>query len=734
LGGTVIDFPDSVSVEIDNIPSVLKDIPKWVLWRWEQRGGKATKPPYTPEGRKASVNDPSTWTTFDEVVKALNSNSKKKFSGIGIILDGKDGIVGWDLDKVLNDKTLQLVDWASDLIKSLDSYTEITPSGTGLRSFVYGEIPEQGKRKSKFPSYDGNNEGVLEVYSGGRFLTITGLRWPESKHTIEKREASIYFRRFFDQDEPEIQHLKRNEKAQKLWNGEWKGDYGSQSEADLALCRYLADETDGDGERIDALFRKSNLFREKWDRVHHSDGSTYGQTTIQLALRSWSAAYHLTDLGNAKRFAKLIENEARYCYGKWYIWDSKRWNEDRLQRIVRSADRVIEQIYQEAKTIEDLDKAKDLRKHAKVLESRSRIEAMIKLTEAREPIPVMPDQLDSNHQAFACQNGVLDALQFREHRPNDLITKLSPVVYTPSVSSRRWIQFLNSIIPDQEIVDYLQRVVGYSMTGSVKEQKLFFCYGTGANGKSTFINTIMKLMGEYGRFISSEVLMAHRNEMHPTGIADLRGVRMAVASELEDGKRFNEQLIKAITGGEKITARRMREDFFEFTPTAKIWIVGNHKPTIRGTDHAIWRRIHLIPFTRTIPEEEQDKELGVKLENEIDAIFNWCVEGLKAWLSNGLMPPDKVLLATTEYKSEMDVIALFLEDECEVNPNFDETHASLYKRYCKVAEENREFVMNSRAFSIKLGEKGFEKFKGNGNVTKWKGLKVKIRSEEQSPF
>jgi putative DNA primase/helicase len=219
--------------------------------------------------------------------------------------------------------------------------------------------------------------------------------------------------------------------------------------------------------------------------------------------------------------------------------------------------------------------------------------------------------------------------------------------------------------------------------------------------------------------------MASKSDQHPTILADLRGVRFILASEPEDGRRFNEGLLKQITGGEKIVARRMREDFSRFDSTAKLWIMGNHKPNIRGTDNAIWRRINLIPFNVTIPKEKQDKDLWVKLEAEQEGILLWMEKGRRNWLKNGLNPPDEVLIATQEYRNEMDVIQDFINEHVEEDLGNWLLHASLYGAYAKSASDTNERVLSSKMFAQKMREKGYQDARRPGNHLYWQNITLK---------
>jgi putative DNA primase/helicase len=713
------------SINVGNIPKELKDKKKWVLWRWVNRAGKRTKPPLQINGKKAEVNNPETWASFDEVVKELQ-NKEGKYSGIGFVLTEDDNIVAWDLDHCLNPKTGELEPWAEHIVKTHNSYTEITPSGEGLRIIVTGDLPENGRKK-----------GNVECYKTLRYVTLTGDLYPFTPTKLSSHNPDIYEQYFNSNGGKEKSEKAKKEKKVTtlglLEQGLWKeAGYTSQSEADLAYCRKLAEDTLGNAEEIDKRFRDSKLFRKKWDDPHYGDGKTYGAGTIELALRSYQSQFRFTDLGNAKRFETLCKDEVRYCHGHWFVWDKKRLKEDDLRQIDNFGLRVIEALRDEAKNTIDREQRDALLKHANGLEQRSKFESMLKFAESRPEIAIRTGDLDKDKFVFNCNNGILDIRgMIRPHAFEELITKLSPVNINMKAEAPLWQKFLDRIMPEKAMQEYLQRAVGYTMTGSVDEQVFFFAYGEGANGKSTFFRMMKKVFGDYFTSLPIESLMATKNEQHSTAIVDLRGVRFASAVEPSEGRAFNEGLLKALTGGEEIVARRMHENNQRFEPTAKLWIMGNHKPIIKGTDHAIWRRVRLVPFTVTIPKAEQDGDLWEKLESEAEGILKWAAVGMMNWFKQGLEPtPETVSNATAHYREEMDSLTEFLQTEVVKEEGAWLLHSSLYNRYSKIAEDNNERALSSKFFATKMREKGFHAERRTGNQMYWKGIMLRVHSEE----
>jgi len=439
--------------------------------------------------------------------------------------------------------------------------------------------------------------------------------------------------------------------------------------------------------------------------------------------------YHLTDLGNSERLVARHGLRLRYCYAwsKWLVYEGGYWRDDLPNMVVTLAKETVRAIYHEAAEEED-DKARQaLVAWAKASESHSRLTAMVALTQSA--LPINHGDLDPDPWLLNCTNGTIDLRtgSLREHRAGDWITKQAPVAYDPAARCPTWHAFLTSVLAgNQDMATFLQRVAGYSATGSVREQCLFFLHGSGSNGKSTLLRTLQTVLGAYAMQAKSELLLAKKDADHPTEVADLFNKRLVVTIEVEDGRRFAEALLKQLTGGDRIRARRMREDHWEFDPTHKILLAANHRPVIRGTDHAVWRRIHLIPFEVTIPDAKQDKDLADKLRQELPGILSWLVAGCLDWQRGGLRVPDAVRNATEDYRSQMDVVAQHLADCCECGPRFVEKAGDLYRSYGAYCEANGErTVLSQRRYGESLTERGFAPDRGAGNVHIRRGLRLR---------
>jgi P4 family phage/plasmid primase-like protien len=437
-------------------------------------------------------------------------------------------------------------------------------------------------------------------------------------------------------------------------------------------------------------------------------------------------AYNLTELGNSERFLRNHGENVRYCYPwrKWLIWTGKNWERDERGQRYKLAKETVRGIYEEAARAPDTHLRQKLAKHAANSEAEARIQAMLKLSQSE--VPVLPGELDADPWLLGVQNGTVNLRtgELLDHRREDLITKLSPVEYDPDAEAEPWEAFLARVLPSAALRQFVQRLAGYALTGAVSEQILPFLYGSGANGKTTFLNALLEVAGDYGQQAAPDLLLAKRGS-HPTELADLFGARLVASVEVEDGRRLAEGLVKQLTGGDRIKARRMKEDFWEFSPMHKILLAANHKPEVRGTDHAIWRRIKLIPFDVTIPKSEQDPRLPEKLRAEMPGILAWAVRGCLDWQREGLGEPDEVVAATEGYRGEMDVLAQWIEERCVVREGTWALFSELYNDYREWAESSGEQAEKKAKFGLHLSKRGLENARGAKNVAIRQGIALR---------
>jgi putative DNA primase/helicase len=326
---------------------------------------------------------------------------------------------------------------------------------------------------------------------------------------------------------------------------------------------------------------------------------------------------------------------------------------------------MVRNIYNDLLKTADYRERIDIEKAAILSESVRRRKAFVEAASWIKDLNIKSDELDPDPWLLNVKNGTINIVtgEFREHRQEDMITKIANVEYDPAADCPMWKQFVREIMDYKtDIINFVQAAAGWALSGDISEQTMFILFGSGANGKSTFLNTIMYILGDYATATPTETFMKKLGDQYTNDIARLRGTRFVTTTEAEQGRRLSEPLIKKITGNDQMTARFLYGEFFNFTPTFKIFMATNHKPVIKGTDHGIWRRIKLIPFTTRIAEEKQDKNLEMKLREEASGIFNWLLEGTARWRREGLKTPRAVTLATDEYRGEMDVIGNFLKE------------------------------------------------------------------------
>jgi putative DNA primase/helicase len=434
----------------------------------------------------------------------------------------------------------------------------------------------------------------------------------------------------------------------------------------------------------------------------------------------------LSDTTNALWFAKQYRDQARYCHQHrcWYLWRGQRWERDESEQVYELAMKSVWSFKEEAWDELPGDRLQELARFVKQSLDHKRLTSCLKLAQFR--CAVRPKDFDTDPWLLNCENGTIDLRinALRPHDPNDLITKIVPVSYDPLAECPRWLEFLTQITGgDQELISYLQRVVGYCLSGDTSEHCLFILHGMGANGKSTFLNIIKAMLGSYAMQVQADSLMVRRSEGARTDIARLAGARFVTASESEANQKLAEGLVKQLTGGDTVTARFLYQEEFEFEPEFKLFLGTNRKPDISGTDEGIWRRIHLVPFEVTIPEEERDKKLPEKLKAELEGILAWAVEGSSAWQREGLQPPEKVQTAVQQYRTETDTVGQFLDDCCKRNPESKVSTKDLYDAYRGWCYSNGETALAKHELGKQLKERGFTTTRTK-SIRGWGGLEL----------
>lgn len=688
-------------------------------------------------------------------------------ANIGLATGAKSGAVALDVDpKDGGDDTLRELEEAYEQLP--DTVESISGSGGRHILFEYPGWyvpPSVGKTGGIGDGLDIRGDGALIILPPSRHTSGRRYEWDLEHHPEDMNPAPMP--EWLAAKIRKGTARKSQEKKAKVTGRVWR--------------RYLQGGPIEEGTRDDTLFRIGCAMRGRgagyedilatlvavneqrcepplpWQQVEQKAAQAVKYNPGPSGLLNFPP----TDLGNAERLADRHGVDLKYCakLNGWHVWDGQRWRLDETGEVIRRAAETVRAYREEAERLlqekqKALEAAKDLTgteqeklanevkaaeamvKFARQSESRARLEAMATLAQAQPGIPAVPDDFDSDPFLLTVTNGTLDLRtgKLREHKREDLITKLAPVEYDPAAKCPRWETFLHEIMDgDTEMIRYLQKAVGYSLTGDTGEQVLFFLYGTGANGKSVFLTVLQELLGDYAQQAPTSLLMAKPNDGIPNDVARLKGARFVATIETEDGKRLAENLVKQLTGGDTVSARFLRQEFFEFKPECKLWLASNHRPIIRGTDYGIWRRIHLVPFTVTIPPEKRDKRLPDKLRAELPGILRWAVDGLRMWMEEGLNPPQKVIAATEEYREDMDSLGAFLEDCCIIEPTAKVPYPVLYRAYVQWCEENGERPAGKKLFGNRLRERGFTQ-KQEAKARMWLGLKLAELATDGSPY
>ena len=736
-----------LEVNPTGIPESLKALPNWVDWELKLEDGKEKKVPLNAKtGRFASSTNPSTWSTFDQALNRYEKFKSHGVDGLGFMFSEDDQIAGIDLDDCRNPETGELNAFARDILKRMNSYTEISPSGEGVHIYVEGKLPGKGI-----------NLGNIEMYDAKRYFTVTGQALPEYPATVESRDAelkALYLEVTAEKEKTEGSQTtvgnpldpkdailiargtaKYGPRFQDLWSAR-KIPGESTSQGDLGFCTMLSVLTGGNAHEIDRLFRQSGRMRDKWDEVHYSDGRTHGQGTIKKAvnrakgtiadgqsgkaIQSTTAIHNCTDMGNGKRLVTLHGRDLHYCpvWKKWFVWNGKLWLPDNGSEIMRRAKNTVRSIELE------IGAANELVRHARSSESQAKLKAMIACAQSEPTIDIMPENMDLDPWLLNCLNGTLDLRtgSLGRHRRGDLITKVAPVKFNPKAACPRWINFLKKFMAgNDDMISFLQRAVGYSLTGITREQCLFPLWGIGNNGKTTFLEVIKAILGcDYAKQAAADTFMQKTSGGQiPNDLAALRGMRLVTVQEADRNQQLSESLVKQVTGGDAITARFMRQEWFTYTPQFKLWLIANHKPVIRGTDDGIWRRLKLIHCKVQIPEPEWDRQLTDKLKVELPGILNWAVQGCLEWQRDGLGIPEGVQDAVAEYREEMDILGGFIEERCILNPTAVTPATSLFEVYTRWAGANGETnPLGLWAFGKALSERGVGRKHTNRGVVR----------------
>ena len=441
---------------------------------------------------------------------------------------------------------------------------------------------------------------------------------------------------------------------------------------------------------------------------------------------------NLTDLGNVRRFVAQHHERLRSILSKksnpWFVWQGTHWEPDRTGEAMRLAKQTVRSIHLEAERVSDEEKRGAIQQHAYKSEGAERIRAIVDLAKTEPEISIREELLDRDSWLFNCQNGTIDLStgKLLKHKKTDYITKLSPVEYARKATAPRWQAFLEDVFAgDKALIGFIRRAVGYTLTGDIREHALFFCFGQGRNGKSTFLETLRELMADYSVQADFATFQSTRNEGPRHDLARMRGSRMVSAIEARGDRSFDETVLKQMTGGDTVTARNLYESSFEFKPQFKLWLAANHLPLVREQTEAFWSRILMIPFTVIIPPHKRKKNLGRQLAKELPGILNWALEGCDEWRRNGLMAPDTVRKAIDDYKEEYDVLSEYFKERCRIDDSEWTPRSALYQSFADWWQETRgRNPLSHTAFNRMLGERTDIRPRKREGVRGWRGVGI----------
>ena len=739
-----------------NLPKELREHGLFCSWRYESVKGRLTKVPYRLDGRRARSTVRDDFCDFNMMEAHIHiKNSQNIDCGLGLgIFNGFSAI---DIDDCVENGKLNSL--AVDVINAIDSYTEYSPSGAGIR--IIFKAPDFEYDTDRW--YINNRKVKMEVYVHGctnKYVTLTGNvirpvdvneRCSKLKTILERymvRPADVQASDRSNREANAHSFLTDEEVLEKAMNGRARrfvklfrdgdfSDYASQSEADLALCSMLAFWSNGDTDQIDRLFRQSALYRPKWDR------KDYSEHTMKMAINGCSefyepinrtspeedfsdtmlerlkemrpdsnALYQNTDIGNGRLFADCYKTVARYVPERkcWYCYEGGVWSQDignlkTMEYVKELADALMRY----AMTIPDETQRTAYIKHCCKWQKRHTRETILK--DAQGIYPISASSFDRDPFVFNCLNGTLhlDSMEFTEHKADDLLTKMSGAIYDPEAKSKRFDRFISEVTQDNiGKARFVQKSMGYGMSGDIRHECMFIFYGaTTRNGKGTLCESVLGVMGDYGCTSRPETLSVKQitsSNSPSEDVARLAGVRFVNISEPGKGLNLDAAKLKTMTGSDTLNARFLHENSFDFKPQFKLYINTNYLPVV--TDMTIFTsgRIIMVPFERHFDEDEQDrtpKTEFAKPENR-SAILNWLIEGFRLQQEEGLTMPDEVQRATDLYEKDSDKIRCFAEDCLIPDASAEERTSEVYRTYQSWCQDNGYYAEGMRTFKQSL--------------------------------
>ena len=677
--------------------AALAAVPRWVAWQTEDRNGKPQKVLKNPATtRNASSTEAATWGTRN-AAEACVPRLDRAPRGVGIVLGDHLGLAigGIDLDTCRADADTALDSWAAEVVERFGSYTETSPSGTGAKVFftydatdlpiLLKAMDSKGGGK-KFARPGDDHPPAIELYLSGRYFTVTNQHLDGTPAELRRvstdtllwliREAGPAF---VGAKPKKVSSLKELARASTSTDG-------SRSALAFRIAREVKRDGGTDQDVLDAL--KADQRASEW---LEEKGSASGGRELRRLLDRATVAdddLELTEDGVALAFEQRHGDALRYCHdtGKWFVWSGTHWQLNRDKQAFTWSRELVRSLNRSAEF------------KTKAITGKAAFAGSVeKFAQSARAFAVTAEIWDRDPFLLGTPGGTVDLQtgQLRPARREDYITKRTAVAPAAATDCPTWFAFLRQATAgDNNLILFLQQWAGYCLTGSTREHALMFIYGPGGNGKSVFLNTVSRILGDYCRTAPMDTFTSSNGDKHPTDLAMLRGARLVTATETEEGRAWAESRIKQMTGGDPVSARFMRQDFFTYTPQFKLMIAGNHKPALRNVDEAARRRFNIVPFLHK--PEAPDRQLEKKLMDEAPGILRWMIEGCLDWQRSGLERPKIVTDATAEYFEAQDTIGRWMAERCILASHLEEKPGKLLRDLQEWSQQNGEPITDNR--------------------------------------
>lgn len=714
------------------IPQELKFNGLWCGWK---RTDKGKEPFNLRTDKHAKSNDPTTFCGYaillSNIHKYLLDDSKNSGIGLGIF----NGYSAIDIDHCI-DENGNISEMALDIISFCDSYTELSPSKTGIRIIFKTNV-----KIDKDIYYIHNQNNNLEIYisdNTNKFVTITGNRLSDTYCDINEIDITYILDKYMKKGNFTIEKaLKKDTKLAELWNKVAPGSGKDESESDMALCCKLAFYLKNDENEIKRYFEMSPYYQSK-DVMHKKKWTNgYAMETIKNAInfipapavRQTRKSYDLTDTGNAHRFVEKFGDDIHYNVDNkmWMLWNGKFWQYDIKNTIKNYVEILAEEMVLDAYNEPDTDAKMRIFKNINNIYGTAGKNNLLKEAEHMGHVPILNSELDADGWILNCDNGDYDLKEgvMLEHSKDRLVSQTIGGEIDFNNKPERFLKFLDEVFEgNKNLIHYIHKAIGYSATNSTREQCMWILESDGNSGKSLLLETIGKALGTYSITSRPQLLTEQPNgNSNLEEIARLKGKRFIMVEEVESNDKLNESLVKSLTSGiGNQVARFLYGNSFEFTVTGKIWMATNYEPNIKGTDRGVWRRIKKIHLNTDFTGRE-DKDLKYKLEAELPQIRAWIIEGTKLYLEEGLEEPEEVKDATKAYKEQNDIVQIWINERCELKPSYFEQATTLFTDFNAYSRANKFFEMNSNLFGRNMGKK-FKK-KNYSGKNYYIGVKLK---------